>query len=245
MKKTLLEMVQSILSDMDSEAVNSIDDTVEAQQIASVIEDTYYNIVAARDIPEHQQLLKLTSLSSSIRPTHFQYPTNTRNIIDLSYNVDTNGGVEYQDIYFVEPLAFLKRMPLNNATNTLVVPDATAGTSLVILKDRMPSYYTSFDDLHIVMDAYDASVETILQASKTRAYGTVYPTFTIADSFTPDLDDTMLPYLLAEAKSTCFSLFKSGSDPKIEQAARRLKSFVQNDMYRTKRPNTRNGYGRR
>ena len=245
MKKTLLEMVQSILSDMDSEAVNSIDDTVEAQQIASVIEDTYYNIIAARDIPEHQQLLKLTSLSSSIRPTHFQYPTNTRNIIDLSYNVDTNGGVEYQDIYFVEPLAFLKRMPLNNATNTLVVPDATAGTSLVILKDRMPSYYTSFDDLHIVMDAYDASVETILQASKTRAYGTVYPTFTIADSFTPDLDDTMLPYLLAEAKSTCFSLFKSGSDPKIEQAARRLKSFVQNDMYRTKRPNTRNGYGRR
>jgi hypothetical protein len=245
MKKTLLEMVQSILSDMDSEAVNNISDTVEAQQIASVIEDTYYNIIAARDIPEHMQLLKLTSLSSTVRPTHFQYPTNTRDIIDLSYNVDTNGGVEYQDIYFVEPLAFLKRMPLNNATNTLVVPDATAGTSLVILKDRMPSCYTSFDDLHIVMDAYDASVETILQASKTRAYGTVYPTFTIADSFVPDLDDNMLPYLLAEAKSTCFSLFKSGSDPKVEQAARRLKSFVQNDMYRTKRPNTRNNYGRR
>ena len=244
MKKTLLEMVSSILSDMDSEAVNSISDTVEAQQVASVIEDVYYNIIAARNIPEHQQLLKLTSLSSSVRPTHFQYPTNTRDIVDLSYNIDVQGGVNYQEIHFVEPLDFLKQMPYNNPDSTLVVPDATASTSLVIFKDRMPTYYTSFDDLHIVMNAYDSSVESILQASKTRAYGTVYPTFTIADSFTPDLDDTMLPYLLAEAKSTCFSLFKSGSDPKIEQAARRLKSFVQNDMYRTKRPNVRNHYGR-
>jgi hypothetical protein len=39
-------------------------------------------------------------------------------------------------------------------------------------------------------------------------------------------------------------LFKAGSDPKIEQAARRLKSAVQNDMYRTRKANTRNHYGR-
>lgn len=244
MKRTLLEMVQSILNDMDSEAVNSISDTVEAQQVASIIEDVYYNIIAVRDIPEHRQLIKLTSLSSSTRPTHFQYPTNTRDIVDLAYNVDTSGGVNYQEIHFVEPLDFLKRMPEGTPSGTLVVPDAAANTSLVVFSDRMPTYYTSFDDLHIVMNAYNSAVESTLQSSKTRAYGTVYPTFTISDSFVPDLDDTMMPYLLAEAKSTCFSLFKSGSDPKVEQAARRLKSFVQNDLYRTKRPNVRNHYGR-
>ena len=244
MKRTLLEMVQSILNDMDSEAVNSINDSVEAQQIASVIEDVYYNIVAARNIPEHQQLLKMTSLSSSVRPTHFQYPTNTREIVSLAYNTDTQGKINYQEIQFVEPMDFLSRMPYNLSTGVLVVPDVNSNISLTIFVDRMPTYYTSFDDLHIVMNAYDASIDTTLQESKTRAYGTVYPTFTIADGFVPDLDDTMLPYLLAEAKSTCFSLFKSGSDPKIEQAARRLKSFVQNDMYRTKRPNVRNHYGR-
>lgn len=244
MKRTLLELVQSILSDMDSEAVNSINDSVEAQQIASVIEDVYYNIVAARNIPEHQQLLKMTSLSSSVRPTHFQYPTNTREIVSLAYNIDTQSKVNYQEIQFVEPMDFLSRMPYNLSTGVLVVPDVNSNISLTIFTDRMPTYYTSFDDLHIVMNAYDSSIDTTLQESKTRAYGTVYPTFTIADEFVPDLDDTMLPYLLAEAKSTCFSLFKSGSDPKLEQAARRLKSFVQNDMYRTKRPNVRNHYGR-
>jgi hypothetical protein len=244
MKRTLLEMVQSILNDMDSEAVNSISDSVEAQQIASVVEDVYYNIIAARNIPEHQQLLKMTSLSSSVRPTHFQYPTNTREIVSLAYNTDTSGKVNFQEIYFVEPMDFLSRMPYNLSTDVLVVPDVNSSISLTIFKDRMPTYYTSFDDLHVVMNAYNATVESTLQESKTRAYGTVYPSFTIADDFVPDLDDTMMPYLLAEAKSTCFSLFKSGSDPKIEQAARRLKSFVQNDMYRTKRPNVRNHYGR-
>jgi hypothetical protein len=244
MKRTLLEMTQSILNDMDSEAVNSINDSVEAQQIASVIEDVYYNIVAARNIPEHQQLLKMTSLSSSVRPTHFQYPTNTREIVSLAYNTDTQGKINFQEMYFVEPMDFLSRMPYNLSTGVLVVPDVNSNISLTVFSDRMPTYYTSFDDLHVVLNAYDASIDTTLQESKTRAYGTVYPTFTIADSFVPDLDDTMMPYLLAEAKSTCFSLYKSGSDPKIEQAARRLKSFVQNDMYRTKRPNVRNHYGR-
>lgn len=242
MKRTLLEMVQSILSDMDSEDVNSISDTNEAEQIASVIEDTYYNIISARDIPEHQQLLKLTSLSELTRPTHFRYPDNVKQIESLSYNIATTGS-NYKSIYYVHPLEFLEKMD-DQSSASLKIADKVGNTDLFVYNNVDPSYYTSFDDYHIVMDAYDASKGTTLEANKTRAYGTVYPTFTISDSFEPDLDDNMLPYLLAEAKSTCFSLFKAGSDPKVEQQARRLKSYVQNDMHRTKRANKRPSYGR-
>jgi hypothetical protein len=242
MRRTLLSMVQSILSDMDSEDVNSIADTVEAQQIASVIQDTFFNIIAAREIPEHKQLLKLTSLSSLQRPTHFRYPDNTKEIEKLFYNTSTTGST-YTEIYFVEPIDFLNRIN-ESATNLLQVLSVAGNVPVFVQTDRMPRYYTSFDDEFIIMDSYDSAVESTLQESKTRAYGTVYPNFLIQDNFEPDLDDTMLPYLLAEAKSTCFSLFKSGPDPKIEQAARRLKSFVQNDMYKTKKPNKRPHYGR-
>ncbi len=242
MRNTLLQMVQSILSDMDSEAVNSISDTVEAEQVASVIQDTFFNIVAARDIPEHRQLIKLTSLADSTKPTHFLYPANTRQLSRVDYNIDDTG-TTYQEIVFVEPMNFIDRMNQDSATTTTVT-DVRGGTQLFIGNDRQPSYYTSFDDNHIVMDSYKSTVDSVLQNSKTRAFGYIYPTFTIDDDFQPDLDDTMLPYLLAEAKSTCFSLFKSGSDPKIEQSARRLKSFVQNDMYKTKKANIRPHYGR-
>lgn len=240
MKKTLLELVQSILSDMDSEPVNSISDSIEAEQIASVIEDTYFNFISARNIPEHRQLIKITSLSDNTRPTHFQYVG--KEIYWLRYNIDETTGTNYREVKFIEPGDFVTRNV--DTSNTLIVPDVQAGTDLIIRNDRMPSFYTSFDDEYIVMDAYKSSIESTLQNSKTQAYGVVYPTFTISDTFTPDLDDTLFPYLLAESKSVAFSLFKSGSDPKVEQAARRLKSYVQNDMFRTKKENVRNKYGR-
>lgn len=244
MKRTLLEMVQSILSDMDSEAVNSISDSVEAQQIASVIEDTYYNMIAAREIPEHKGLIKLTSLSDNTKPTHFKYPDRVKKLERVAYNTEvTVGRINYQEIFYVEPIDFLTRSH-DDSDAVQQVADVNAGTTLLIRNDRMPRYYTSFDDLHIVMDAYDATTESILQESKTQAFGTTYPTFNLVDSFEPDIDDTMLPYLLAESKSVCFSVFKSGIDAKIEQASKRLKSYVQNDMYRTKQENKRNKYGR-
>ena len=222
MKRTLLSMVQSILSDMDSEDVNAIGDSIEAQQVASVIEDCFYNIVSAREIPEHQQLLKLTALSDIAHPTHFQYPT---------------------DVKSIDPLDFITRMDESSSGSQKVL-DKAGGTDLFVLNNVSPTYYTSFDDNFIVFDSYNSAIDTTLQESKSRAYGSVYPSFTISDSFEPDLDDNMLPYLLAEAKSTCFSLFKSGSDPKIEQTARRLKSYVQNDMHKTKTANRRPNYGK-
>ena len=243
MKRNLLELVQSILSDMDSEDVNAIADSVEAQQIASVIEDTYYNLIASKVVPEHKGLLKLTSLSDSSLPTHFKYPAETKQLDTLSYNVDA-GGVDfnYREVKFVEPSVFLSRATKQD--NTLAVLDVNGGTTFYVKNDEFPSYYTSFDDEHIVMNAYDATVEATLTEARSRAYGSKYPTFTISDTFEPDLDDTLRPYLLAEAKSTCFSLFKAGTDPKIEQAAMRHKYYVQSNMYKSEKGNTRPTYGR-
>lgn len=242
MKRTLLSMVQSILSDMDSEDVNGISDSIEAQQVASVIEDTYFNLVSARDIPEHNQLLKLTALSDINHPTHFSYPVNTKMIESVYYNTADTGST-YVEIPYLAPLDFITRMD-ETSSNAQKVLDKSGGTDLFVLNNVQPTYYTSFDDNFMVFNSYDKAIETSLQSSKTRAYGSVYPSFTISDTFEPDLDDNMLPYLLAEAKSTCFSLFKSGSDPKIEQSARRLKSYVQNDMHKTKKANKRPNYGK-
>lgn len=240
MRTTLLDIVQSILSDMDSEDVNSISDTVEAQQIANVVEDTYYNLIAAREIPEHNKLLSLTSLADNDRPTHFKYPTATKHIERVQYNAGSDLDPQWRTVDFVDPVIFLDRMNENG----LRVETLDGNLPIYVGTTTAPTYYTSFDDENMIFNSYDSSVESTLQTSKTRCFGSTYPTFTQDDNFTPDLDNTLLPLLLAEAKSTCFSIFKGGSDPKIEQAARRLKSYVQNDQYKTKRANKRNNYGR-
>ena len=242
MKRTLLQIVQNILSDMDSEDVNSISDSIEAEQIASVVRDVYYNMVSTRMIPEHKELFKLTSLSDSTRPTHFQVPETINNIESIQYNVGSSD-IEFKEIKYMEPLTFLMLYQDSDETDT--VSDVNGGTSILVKNDKQPDFYTSFDDYHIIMDSYDSSVSSTLTSNKTRCYGKKTPVFTISDDFTPDLDDVMFPYLLAESKSTCFSLFKSGPDQKIEQAARRQKSYVQNDMYRMNKENKRPYYGRR
>lgn len=240
MKTTLLQIVQSILNDMDSEEVNSISDTVEAQQIASVVEDTYYNIIAAREIPEHNKLMTLTAMANSTKPTHFEYPSNTKHIERVEYNVGSVANKDFRVIEFVDPIKFLDSMDEDG----LLVETYEGNLDIFVGNDSPPTYYTSFDDEYLIMNSYDASVDATLQTSKVRALGSSYPTFSQTDSFEPDLDNTLLPYLLAESKSACFSLFKGGPDPKVEQAARRLKSFQQNDMYKTTRANKRPNYGR-
>jgi hypothetical protein len=236
MKRSLLDMVQSILNDLDSEPVNSIFDTEEAQQCASVIRDTYFNIIAARENPEHDELLKLTALSDLDRPTLFLYPTNVKEIRVFEYNG--------KEVYWKDPTDFLNNLP-SSGDDVFTYNHPLNSIPLTARNSKNPRYYTSFDNQYIVCDSYDMSVDSTLQESKTRCWGTKYPTFTMSDSFIPDLSETMFPYLLAESKSVCFSVFKSGSDPKIEQAARRLKSYVQNDRHKTKQANRRNFYGRR
>lgn len=241
MKKTLLEICQGILSAMDSEEVNAIGDSLEALQIVDIIETTYFDIIATRDIPEHRELIKMTALSDGNYPTHFSYPTNLKEIIRLDYQ-DSDG--YYREITWCEPLDFLSRTD-GLQTNYDSVADKNGGTTLRIANNKQPTLYTSFDDEYLVLNSYESAVEATLQESKVRAFGTKYPTFDKTDdTFIPDLDASMFPYFIAEAKSSAMSLLKGGSDPKVEQAARRHKSFMQNDLYNTKRANKWSAYGR-
>jgi len=243
-EKTLLEIVQEILSDLDSEDVNSISDSLEAEQVARMVESTYYNIVATRHVPEHAELIKLTAASDTDFPTHFNYPDNVKRIEVFHYDTSDDGSFDYEEVHWLDPLDFLARVD-GVQSNYDSVLDKNAGTNLRIQNNKKPEYYTSFDDYYIVCDSYNSTVDTTLQESKSRAYGIKYPVFSRTDSYTPDLDADMFPYLIAESKSVAFSLLKGGSDPKVEQAARRQKSYIQNDRYRTVQGKHWNDYGRK
>jgi hypothetical protein len=196
-----------------------------------------------RLIPEHQGLVKLTSLSSVSFPTHFRYPDNVNNVTKVWYDTSDDDTFDYSVVKWMDPVDFLEMVD-NVQSDYDSVEDREAGTILRIRNNKQPEYYTSFDDYYIVMDSYDSSVSSTLTTAKSRAYGTTIPTFTISDSFTPDIDENLFPYLLAESKSVSFSLLAGGADQKIEQQARRQKSHLQNDKYRSTRPNNWSHYGR-
>lgn len=244
MKQTLLSIVKDILNDTDGEDVNSISESVEALQIANVVKSTFNDLIATREIPEHGSLIKLTSLSDSNFPTHFVLEDEQSKITDIWYDVSSDNTYEYRKLKYLDQIDFLLMVD-KRSVNYVNVDDKSAGSNLRIINNRSPHYYTTFDDKHIVLDSFDAAVDTTLQHRKIRALGNSFPAFYVSDEYVPDIDANMFPYLIQESKSRAFSLFKGQVDQKIEQSARRQKVYIQNDKRRISSSTNRRDYGRR
>lgn len=91
MKRNLLDYVQHILSALNSDQVNSIEDTNEAQQIAEIVRTTYYNILGRAELPEHQKLFQLTASDDITKPTLMYRPNE--GIAKLDWVKYYNAGV--------------------------------------------------------------------------------------------------------------------------------------------------------
>jgi hypothetical protein len=86
---TLLQMVQNILSAMSSDEVNSIADTVESMQVATIIMNKYYDIVARGDLTLDCQLFQLNPSDNTASPVQMTMPAGSARIDWLQY-YDTN-----------------------------------------------------------------------------------------------------------------------------------------------------------
>lgn len=88
-QQTLLNIVQNILSAMSSDEVNSIGDTVESMQVAQIVQNKYYDIVARGDLTLDEQLFQLVPSDSQSLPVLMQLPAGCSRIDWLQY-LDTN-----------------------------------------------------------------------------------------------------------------------------------------------------------
>lgn len=87
--QTLLDMTQEILSSMSSDEVNSIGDTTESMQVATIIKRKYFDIIGRSSLPEHNQLIQLTSSTDPSAPVLMYVPAEVNSIKWIKY-FDTN-----------------------------------------------------------------------------------------------------------------------------------------------------------
>lgn len=235
MKKTLIEIVQDILSDMGSDEVNSISDTVESSQVAQIVRTTYENMMANRNWPHQKKLAKLLASGNSSLPTHMRLDDDVKEIISVKYNCIRSGETRkvYRDIKYIEPDDFLRVLYNrdNTASNVDVIVDPT-GVELFIKNDSYPTYLTSFDDVTLVFDSYDSDVESTLQESKVQVLAYVIPTWTHEDMYTPDLPSEAFPALIEEAKNRSFQKIAQRVDQTAAIEARRQQSWLARKAWR-------------
>lgn len=229
MKMSLLEMVQDILSDMESDEVNSIDDTQEGLQVAQIIRSSYYAMISNRNWPHTKKAISLLPSNEVERPTHMRISEDVKEVLFINYNTAraTDDRKLYKAVKWLEPDAFLYMLNQRNSTeaNVVTVSDYS-GIELLIVDDKAPQYYTSFDDVHVVFDSFDKDVDNTLQESKIQASGYVVPTWRHEDSFIPDLPIEAFTALLEEAKSRAMFKLKQVQDVKAEQETTRQQRWL-------------------
>jgi hypothetical protein len=247
MKKTLLELVQNILSDMDSDEVNSIHDTVESLQVAKVVRSTFENIVTGKEYPNKNTLLKLQASSDSTRPTHMKLPDNVVQLLSLNYNKRkaTDTKEKYLEVTYLDPEEFILKTNYRDTSASNVEIIQEGNVELFILNDVAPTYFTSFDDAWLIFDSYDSTVDSTLQENKTQCFGKIQPTFSLEDDFIPDIPVQMFPNLENEAKSTAFLVVKQMPNQKAEQHSISQRRRMSQDAWRLTKGIKRPDYGRR
>lgn len=244
---TLLEMTQNILSAMDSDDVNSISDTEESWQVATVIVETYFEQFANRVIPEQQGLLALTNGGDPAIPTWLIIPQSYNLIEWIKYDTQLQGLGSYTDVKYLDPQQFIfntNRSAISGQPNTqtVTIPIPNGGNFTYAVFDNIaPTWWTSFDDQNLYFDSFNAGLETTLTAANCLAWGQTALSFDMTDSTVPTLDQNLFPLLLAEAKSVCFNDFKQAPNAKEEQKSKRQQQRSQKFLWKAMQRQRQNG----
>lgn len=245
---SLLEIVNSVLSDMDSDEVNSINDTIEALQVVSIAKDTFFWLMSKRDWPHLKALGVLDNVSDVTRPNYLQIPTNVYEITYFAYNRrdDNDTRDKYKELTYLEPDVFLSRQNQLNETNSNItqVTDGS-GIKYNIYNDRPPTYWTSFDDTLIICDAYESAVESTLQGSKTQIHGIREPVWISTDTAVPDLPNEVVPTYLEEVKSAAFLALKEVANEKAESRSQRGQRRLSRKAWKARGGYNLPNYGRK
>lgn len=336
MKQTLLQMTQSILSNLNSDEVNSISDTTESMQVAEVIKQTYFNFIARAQLPEHYDLFQLISANDSTQPVVMTKPDNikfmdwvkyfdtsvtnsttsghgintdivspnwtttstTSNTIALgshtftvtaglaiginstakavagvnsmigtvtSYTGTTlimnvtsivgsgtytswvismypgvNSSPEYKYVTILPNQQFIDMVNgfniLENDVDEFNFSVGAENFKFLYKTQQQPRFCTVIKDFYLIFDAYDEFQDSTLQSTKTMCWGQFSPSWSMVDSFIPDLDDQQFPLLLNEAKSLAFLELKQMSHPKAEQESKRQWGTVQKNKSLVDKP---------
>lgn len=245
---TLLEMVQDILSDLDSDTVDSYTDTVESQQVAQIINTTYFNMIDGRDWPHLYTFFRLESnTASGTRPTHMTLPSS---VIDVEYIKYDCAGVDdvdekFRKMTFMEPPAFMDMLHNRKSTASNIEEVlGNSGTVYNIYNDRPPQFFTTLGETTLIFDAYDGAVDDTLLVTKTQCYGKLYPSVTMDDDLLFPLPVNAYSMLLNEAKAVASLTLKQVPNPKAEQHSQTQRRRMSQAAWKLRNGITYPSYGR-
>lgn len=232
MRFTLLEGVQEILSSLESDEINSINDTVESYSIAIMFKSVYYDMYNDLGLKEQNVTFGLESSGDTDLPCLMHVPDNITKVEFIKYNnqdADDTTAL-YEPVTFKEFSKFIEMQQSLSGVSEMDSMTVTGDNNtfeVLYRTDSFPTYFTTYDNNLIIFNAIDLDIDTTLQQSKTLCIGKAFPDFELVDEFVPQLDPTQFRYLLHRVKLRAFAELKQTENREAAQETRRQKITTQ------------------
>lgn len=230
MATTLLDVVQTILSDANGDDANSITDTVEAMQCAKVVASVYEDIVAEYDLQAVKQMFRLDGLGDTDRPTQMQIPAEHFSVEWIKYDIrtSTEDAQDFKDITYISPKEFIDLTNQRSPDNPNVQASVDeSGVKINVFTDRHPTYYTLFDGRTVTFDSFNSDVESTLHQTKTQAYGQKSFQLVLIDTTEINLPQELITLLVNESRAMYFDIHAGGATQRVERRASRSRVRAQ------------------
>ena len=217
MKKNLLTIVQDMLGAIEAENVSEVGETVESQMCVNIANRCYEDVISKFKWRHFKQKVNLES------HTHLNVlvpPEGTRAIDPNNLWYGTSR------VYYVDPDVFLDITRGRADDSTITTID-----NIKVINNKVPQYYTSFDDWELVFDAMPDSISG-LNPSQSLALVVQHPTSRLAlDEEFFDIPDVVFPaltnYCIGMAVSE-LKLDEEGSRKYIREYKAQLSSLIRN-----------------
>lgn len=225
MNKTVLRLVQDILSAMNSDEVNSIGDTVESEQVTRICREEFDILSELKKWEYRNKIISLTASVDTAQPTRMRLPDDVTRIEWIRYDkrLTAGGDPDYQDVYYKDPKDWITLTQGRSADSTVLqVEDDIHALKYKVRNDVSPTYWTSFDDTYIWFDSYIATIENTLQSSKVMAMAQMRPTFVEQDTHVIDIPDKDFYLYKSIALARAYAEIKETQHPTAASTARHL-----------------------
>lgn len=210
---TLLEVAQEAARAIGADELDSLDESIEAVDLAGVAVATLNDIIARQEWEFlSDRVVDLTTTNGFV----FPLPVNVLEVLEV---YATAGSQKDQPVPYAMPQYFVRRAALNVTGTSVTIPN----TGVLLLDPAgIPTRYTSFDEESIVL--LNNAPTNVIRA-RTRITldlsGAGSKVMGYADDWVPDIPLRMFNYWMYETCAVASATLRQQVDQRMEGMAQR------------------------
>lgn len=247
-KRTILQLVQQLGEAIGSDEIDTLDETIEASEIATILEQSVTEVISRKRwefLKDRVRQLDARAGGSTQLNT-LVIPSDVTRVNCLKYRNTNNTVTEFTPITYLQPCEFLEKVHGRNSTDANVTAIANDdGVLINVITDAPPTWWTSFDEENITFDAYDAAVGTGNLIADSVIIADIVPVTDFTDpAGTLSVPERMETLIFNEALSYCNYRLRQTRDPRADRVALRQHRALREQEHVTNKDTKEINHGR-